>query len=539
MAQPSTGSGPARAVRGQIAQAAASALGLLACSLLVLAPFVWLALDGLPWRPETLALAVPRGRRLMLLLRSAGLAALVAVATTSAGGMAALRLATLRRGLPTPALWLLLVTLVMPPYIHALAWSAATDALAGLLQPLGLHVRLTGLAGSALVQGMSLLPVAVGLALLGLYSTDGDLLDAARLLRGDAHCLRHVLLPLAAPYLLAGAGLIICLSLLDYTIPALFETNVYALEVLAEYSASAEPMCALAISVPLMATAGLVVLVCQRPLRRAGLQRAWRAEVWQATPRWPPVLVFAQTAAIALLVLHLLVPTWALLATLGDLRTAAMSVATGWPEIRYSATIALAAALVCLPLGLVAASHLAQARRLANVWWALMLTPLAVPGALVGIGLISLWLRWSPRLVYGSDLMPVLACAARFLPWAALVLLAQARRNSPALWDAARLMPVSAWRRLVRVRLPMLAPGLLAAAGLVIALALGELAATLLTLPPGRSTLSVRVFNYLHYGASATVAALCLVLAAAATVGGACIVLAARLWAARSAGKGV
>ena len=46
----------------------------------------------------------------------------------------------------------------------------------------------------------------------------------------------------------------------------------------------------------------------------------------------------------------------------------------------------------------------------------------------------------------------------------------------------------------------------------VFALTLGELGATLLVIPPGQSTLTLRLYNYLHYGASEEVAGLSLLL---------------------------
>jgi iron(III) transport system permease protein len=52
---------------------------------------------------------------------------------------------------------------------------------------------------------------------------------------------------------------------------------------------------------------------------------------------------------------------------------------------------------------------------------------------------------------------------------------------------------------------------LAASAAVVFVLSLGELGASLLTVPPGVSTLPLRMFNLLHYGASAEVASLALV----------------------------
>ena len=47
---------------------------------------------------------------------------------------------------------------------------------------------------------------------------------------------------------------------------------------------------------------------------------------------------------------------------------------------------------------------------------------------------------------------------------------------------------------------------------LVFVLCLGELGSTLLTIPPGMETLSLRIYNLMHYGAHDIVAALAAIL---------------------------
>ena len=124
----------------------------------------------------------------------------------------------------------------------------------------------------------------------------------------------------------------------------------------------------------------------------------------------------------------------------------------------------------------------------------------------------------------------MLAGMARFAPLAVIVLVAQLRRINPLLIDAARILQTSHWQIWRQIWLPMLAPGLLAAAGIVFALNLGELGATLLVAPPGQATLTIRIYNFLHYGASGTVAGLCLMMAAAILVAGAIAALTLVKW---------
>ena len=65
----------------------------------------------------------------------------------------------------------------------------------------------------------------------------------------------------------------------------------------------------------------------------------------------------------------------------------------------------------------------------------------------------------------------------------------------------------------------MRARGVCAVWLLSLVLATGEVAGTLLVAPPGVTTLAVRVFSLLHYGAEDRVAALCLAIALAAAIG--------------------
>jgi iron(III) transport system permease protein len=127
--------------------------------------------------------------------------------------------------------------------------------------------------------------------------------------------------------------------------------------------------------------------------------------------------------------------------------------------------------------------------------------------------------------------MPVLAALARYTPIGALVLVAALQRRNPRLIEAAQLLETHPIRTWVLIRLPLLAPALLTASAVVFALTLGELSATLLVSPPGEPTLTMRIYNYLHYGASDTVAALTLVLTILALIFGLMVAGALRGWA--------
>jgi iron(III) transport system permease protein len=127
--------------------------------------------------------------------------------------------------------------------------------------------------------------------------------------------------------------------------------------------------------------------------------------------------------------------------------------------------------------------------------------------------------------------MPVLACMARLLPLAVLVLAMRLHRIEPLLEEAARLFQPGVLAGWLRVRLPLVAGGLVAAASLLFAFTLSELGSTLLVAPPGRQTVTLRIYNYLHYGDSQAVTGLCLLTALLAVGAG---YLAAAAWRQRA-----
>jgi iron(III) transport system permease protein len=79
---------------------------------------------------------------------------------------------------------------------------------------------------------------------------------------------------------------------------------------------------------------------------------------------------------------------------------------------------------------------------------------------------------------------------------------AQSHWIDPVFMEAAVLCQPSWLNRQMNVCLPLAAPGILAALGLVGAFSMGELPLTLMVVPPGKSTLIIRIYQSLHYGAS-------------------------------------
>ena len=493
-------------------------LGLAGYAAVVLLPIAFLiaaavALVVSPTEGPTSAVMALSARQLGLLIRTVLFAGSVSAATVVVGVLAA---GVLWQWTKSPGVWLrwlVLPLITIPPFVHAGAWINAFQAGGDLLNRFHLNApQLGGWTGAGFVEVMAYLPVTTGLALLGLASVSPSLVNAARIQHGSTAVFFRVVLPLAAPQIIAGGCVVFILSLADYSIPSVFQQNVYALELFVQYSQLGSPGLAFVSAIPLLAIAVAVSFWAMGGLRRAAMRPVFVPSSQGSQLSWAPWLRRLQLVAVAVLAAQILVPLISLLHGTASLDRLQASVAAAHHELSTSLAVALITALCCLPLALALASQLARPGKPSLFWWVIAILPLAVPAPLVGIGLISAWNNPVLGAAYGTLAMPVLASLTRFTPFAALLLLAYLKRMDPGLLDAARVFQRSRIHGWLAVNLHLLAPGLIAAGCVAAALSIGELGATLLVAPPGRATLTMRIYNYMHYGSSASVAGLCLVM---------------------------
>jgi iron(III) transport system permease protein len=172
----------------------------------------------------------------------------------------------------------------------------------------------------------------------------------------------------------------------------------------------------------------------------------------------------------------------------------------GLPDLMHSLWLALGVAafvvLLAIPL----------ARQSGRRWPSLDLLcalPAAVPAILLGIGLVrafhdSPMLNFLGRDFYSGWGFAVCGYAARFLPFAALTLSAQVRRQSISAEEAASLVARSPIARSLRIHLPPLLPALWSSGVLIFVLALRELDLAVV-LPAANATAVRRLANAVHF----------------------------------------
>ena len=134
----------------------------------------------------------------------------------------------------------------------------------------------------------------------------------------------------------------------------------------------------------------------------------------------------------------------------------------------------------------------------------LALSMVAVPGPLVGILIIAVMNRDSPACLgylYDNTLTaPILAQQFRLFPLAWLLSQAILAANSPRVWEQAAVDGLTRVQKLVRIIAPHTWQQWLVASLILVVMSIGELSCSILVLPPGVATLSMRMFEMLHFG---------------------------------------
>ncbi len=484
--------------------------GLIIFIIIILLPLIYLLVKtGVSPSKEWLPLLLPQGRRLGLLINSITMGVIVSMLGTAVAFLIAALCWRWQQGPRFYIKWLFLLMILVPAYIHSLAWSTAFNQMDFWLLLHNLPgISFSGWWAASLVQLMYLLPVAAGIIMLGFQSLNPILIEAARVSVPDRDVWIRIILPLTYPILKVSTGILFLLTIVDYSVPSLFQVSTYAMEIFAEFSASNNPNRIMALSMPLLLITVPVMIFAVSGLRTTILKPEKFNLVLKNIPAWPQEWQELKIIAGFLLMLQVGVPLLVIVKYTGSINSFLMAMSGSWKEIGFSLKVALLAALFALPPSLSAAKQLLKKSKISNLWWIITTLPLALPAPLVGIALIALWNHSSTNAIYGSMIMPVLACLMRFIPLTVLILAVYIKRINPICLEAADVYQKNELHGL-RIFLPSILPGLLAALGLVFALAAGELGATLLVAPAGKATLTMKIYNYLHYGATDTVAGLC------------------------------
>ena len=432
----------------------------------------------------------------------------------------------------------LMVPMMIPPQITALAWMQVTGPSSVLLRtlgvapPLGSPQPLHSAWGIAVLLGIQHAAIVFLTLRAGLRLVPGDLIEAARIAgaRGG-RVWAQIVLPLSLPSLAAGAAMTFVTALGNFGIPAMLgiparystlPTLIY--QRLAGMGQSVLPEVAvLALLIGTVAIAGVLAGRLFLGRRAYGLAGLSTQPLTLALGRRRPLV---ETLLWAFIVLTLVVPLAALVATslipaYGVPLTAETATLGAWAEVLLNQPVTrrayanslllagLAAVIlmaVAIPLAWITSRRPTRLTRAVDV---LIDLPYALPGVVLAIACILAFMRLPFGItLYGTLTIILLAYLSRFLVVMLRPVQAAVGQLDPAMEEAAASAGARLCRRLRTIVLPLSAPAAAAGAILVFLTAVNELTVSALLWTGGTETLGVVIFNLEDSGETVMASAL-------------------------------
>lgn len=429
-----------------------------------------------------------------------------------------------------------LVPLIVPGVLYTISWIFLASGRIGLLRgllPAGLDVF--SLPGMMLVEGLHLSPLVFLLMAAAMRSMDPALEEAALMSgAGPATVVRRVTLPLVVPALYASLLVMAVRALESFEVPALLgiPSGIWVFTSRIWKSLDAFPPAlgeAGAYAVSLLVVTSLAMLVYSR-LVRPGARHETVSGRGARPWRWPlgrwrglvvgltaAYLLLAAAVPLAILLYASLQPFYSPpslqgLSTLTlDSYATVLEAATVRAFVNSMVLAVGTATAVMLVMGAAAWFVVRGPRR--GRWLVDNLTalPLVIPGLVIGVALLFVYLR-VPLPIYGTLWILFLAYFTRFMPYGMRYAVTSMQQIGREAEEAAHMSGASWTQTFRRVTLPLLLPGLVAGWIYVVIVSVRELSSSIILYSPSSEVLPVRIFVLYEGGQFTDLAALGIVL---------------------------
>ncbi|MEM1049855.1 MAG: iron ABC transporter permease [Pseudomonadota bacterium] len=440
-------------------------------------------------------------------------------------------------------IFLILLPMMIPPHVTAIAWIQALGPASPVLQALGIAPEpgsthpIYSLGGIVALLALQSAPLVFLVVRASLRTFPRELSEAARISgAGPVRMLHRVILPLLAPSLLAGFALAFVASLGNFGInallgiPARYTTlPVLIWRRLASFGPDVLPNVAV-ISVILALVTFIAIAIqfaLQRQMRVAliGLPQAPLAvDLGRARP-WVETGLWLMIAAILVLPMTSLVAT-ALVKTYGIPLTFSTMTFDNFAEVlgRQSVTIraflnsgftagsaAILIAFLSIGLGYYLVARRRAHTRSAGFAATQAEIAFAIPGLVISIAFILAFVRPLPLVgvtLYGTIWIILIAYVSAFLAIGLKPVAAAYSQLDTSLDDAARVAGATFPRRIKRIFAPLVAPAAASGAILVFLTAYNEVTVSALLWSTGSETIGTTIFNYEDGGYTTLAAAM-------------------------------
>jgi iron(III) transport system permease protein len=362
------------------------------------------------------------------------------------------------------------------------------------------------LSGVIALISLSLWPISFLLFHASLAAIPRQQFDVDPALRGFK-LLRWVAVPALRNVLPLAAAATFVLAFNNFPIPTLLQVKVYPAELWLRFNIGFNFSEAAKLSWPL-ALGPILLLAVARSNQFKLHAGAFAGEgLWSDRVGFP-LLIVTGCASMAAILLSAGLPMFQLASAPRTFIELLPAIEAGKSALANSVTIASLGALGALALAI----FTSRLRAAGAAAWMLFLAP----GVVLGIAIVYIFNRPATNLFYQSLGVVILGLTLRYMApaWSGWKM---ALQSIPAQWkEISVIYKAGAWKEWRYLTFPALRRSFFALFFISYILCLWDVETLIFFVPAGKETLSIRIFNMLHFGHADQVNALCVVMLAAA-----------------------
>jgi iron(III) transport system permease protein len=433
-----------------------------------------------------------------------------------------------------------LVPLIIPGVLHTISWTFLADPVTGILnqnliEPLdgGHPFNVYSLPGMILVEGLHLSPLVFLIMVASFRSMDPSLEESAVMSGAPLRkVFFRITLPLARPALYAAILIMVVRGIESFEVPAViglrnhiwvFTSRIWdALNVLSPDYGQAG---AYALSLLLITSVG--VWWHSRLSRRARAFQTVTGKGFRPRPiplgkwKWPATgLIFAYfVVAVVLPIATLLYASSQAFYsppsryTLSHMTWSNYPVVFHDPLVRHAVKNSLILGIgtaTAVMLMMAVAAWLVVRTQLPGRWLVdnLAFMPLVIPGLVLGVALLTVYLRVKVVPVYGTLWILFIAYLTRYMPYGMRYSSTSMFQIGRELEESAQMSGAGWFQTFRRIVLPLLIPGFVAGWIYIFVVSVRELGASVLLYSPGHEVLSIAIWEQWRDGLLPELAAL-------------------------------
>lgn len=432
-----------------------------------------------------------------------------------------------------------LIPLIIPGVLYTPAWIFLADRDIGVLNQLIFEpifgealLNVYGMPGMIWVHGLHNSPIAFLFMVAGFRAMDPSLEESA-LVSGASRLriMKRITVPLMRPALVASGLLLVVQGIESFEVPALLglQNGVYVLTsriYLATHQYPIDYAAAGALALILLGIAALAAAFSAWLVRDARHYQTITGKAFRPRPielgrarKWVGTGIIGYFIIAAVLPLLVLVyasllsyyrpPSMDVFSTMSlDAFREVLAMSTVESAVKNTLILGIATATIVMALCAIVAWGVARTKVPGrNGLDILTLTPLVIPGLVLGLALLFVYLR-VPLPIYGTLWIMLISFITQHLPYGMRFSMAAVGQVGQELEESALVSGASRAQTFRRILMPLMSAGLFAGWVYILIHTLRSLSTIILLYSPGRETISVLIFSAVQNGDYTVVAAI-------------------------------